>query len=78
MNAETPILKAKDAPDLGSFDWADPFRLSQQLTEDERMIQTAPRPMPRKSWPRASSTPLPMKPPTSRSLPKWATWACWA
>ncbi|MBM2292047.1 acyl-CoA dehydrogenase [Sulfitobacter pseudonitzschiae] len=39
MNAETPILKAKDAPDLGSFDWADPFRLSQQLTEDERMIQ---------------------------------------
>ena len=39
MNAETPILKAKDAPDLGSFDWADPFRLSQQLTEDERMVQ---------------------------------------
>ena len=41
MNAETPILKAKDAPDLGSFDWADPFRLSQQLSEDERMIQSS-------------------------------------
>lgn len=41
MNAEAPILKAKDAPDLGSFDWADPFRLLQQLSEDERMIQSS-------------------------------------
>jgi glutaryl-CoA dehydrogenase len=41
MNAETKILKAKDAPDLGSFDWADPFRLSEQLSEDERMIQSS-------------------------------------
>lgn len=39
MNAEAPILRAKDAPDLGSFDWADPFRLETQLTEDERMIR---------------------------------------
>ncbi|MFK7745760.1 MAG: acyl-CoA dehydrogenase [Roseobacter sp.] len=39
MNAEAPILKAKDAPDLGVFDWADPFRLNAQLQEDERMIQ---------------------------------------
>ncbi|MGA9409371.1 MAG: acyl-CoA dehydrogenase [Roseobacter sp.] len=39
MNAETPILKAKDAPDLGAFEWSDPFRLSEQLAEDERMIQ---------------------------------------
>jgi len=39
MNAEAPILKAKDAPDLGSFDWSDPFRLDTQLTEDERMIR---------------------------------------
>ncbi|WP_439149093.1 acyl-CoA dehydrogenase [Sulfitobacter sp.] len=43
MNAEAPILKAKDAPDLGSFDWADPFRLTDQLTEDERMIQDSAR-----------------------------------
>lgn len=35
---ETPTLKAKDAPDLGPFDWADPFRLTDQLEEDERMI----------------------------------------
>ncbi|MEQ3708348.1 MAG: acyl-CoA dehydrogenase [Tateyamaria sp.] len=41
MNAEAKILKAKDAPDLGSFDWADPFRLSEQLSEDERMIQSS-------------------------------------
>ncbi len=41
MNAEAKILKAKDAPDLGSFDWADPFRLSEQLSEDERMIQAS-------------------------------------
>ena len=39
MNAEAPILKAKDAPDLGTFDWSDPFRLDSQLTEDERMIR---------------------------------------
>ncbi|MGC1503109.1 MAG: acyl-CoA dehydrogenase [Sulfitobacter sp.] len=39
MTAETPALRAKDAPDLGSFDWADPFRLDSQLTEDERMIR---------------------------------------
>ena len=41
MNAEQNVLKAKDAPDLGSFDWADPFRLSDQLSEDERMIQAS-------------------------------------
>jgi glutaryl-CoA dehydrogenase len=39
MNIETPVLKAKDAPDLSRFDWSDPFRLSAQLSEDERMIQ---------------------------------------
>lgn len=41
MNVETPILKAKDAPDLGAFDWADPFRLAAQLSEEERMIQAS-------------------------------------
>ncbi|APX10816.1 acyl-CoA dehydrogenase [Tateyamaria omphalii] len=41
MNIETKILKAKDAPDLGSFDWADPLRLADQLQEDERMIQAS-------------------------------------
>ncbi len=41
MNAEAKILNAKDAPDLGSFDWADPFRLADQLNEDERMIQAS-------------------------------------
>ncbi len=33
--------KAKDAPDLNRFDWADPFLLASQLTEDERMFADA-------------------------------------
>ncbi len=44
MNAPTkPTLRAKDAPDLGSFDWEDPFRLTDQLEEDERMIAASAR-----------------------------------
>ncbi|WP_371224166.1 acyl-CoA dehydrogenase [Roseovarius sp. 2305UL8-3] len=38
MSLDTPKLTAKDAPDLGTFDWADPLRLSDQLDEDERMM----------------------------------------
>ncbi|WP_170557317.1 acyl-CoA dehydrogenase [Ruegeria atlantica] len=40
MNAPNtkPTLRAKDAPDMGTFSWDDPFRLTDQLTEDERMI----------------------------------------
>ena len=41
VNVETKVLKAKDAPDLGAFNWEDPLRLSDQLQEDERMIQSA-------------------------------------
>ncbi|NHB76919.1 acyl-CoA dehydrogenase [Rhodobacter calidifons] len=40
---DTPKLKAKDAPDLGRFDWEDPFRLNDQLTEEERMLRDAAR-----------------------------------
>jgi len=29
-----PALKPKDAPDLNRFDWDDPFRLNDQLSED--------------------------------------------
>ena len=36
-------LKPKDAPDLGRFDWEDPFRLNDQLTEEERAIRDAAR-----------------------------------
>ncbi|MBA4490432.1 acyl-CoA dehydrogenase [Paracoccus sp. S1E-3] len=36
-------LKPKDAPDLGRFDWEDPFRLDDQLTEEERAIRDAAR-----------------------------------
>ena len=38
-----PTLKPKDAPDLGRFDWTDPFRLADQLTEEERMLSEAAR-----------------------------------
>ncbi|MGA1268692.1 MAG: acyl-CoA dehydrogenase, partial [Gemmobacter sp.] len=38
-----PALKPKDAPDLGRFGWEDPFRLEDQLTEDERMMRDAAR-----------------------------------
>lgn len=41
VNVETKVLKAKDAPDLSAFNWEDPLRLSDQLQEDERMIQSA-------------------------------------
>ena len=41
MTDTKPTLRAKDAPDLSSFDWTDPFRLSDQLSEDERMIADA-------------------------------------
>ena len=33
-----PALKEKDAPDLGRFDWADPLRMADQLSDDERMM----------------------------------------
>ncbi|MDJ0630246.1 MAG: acyl-CoA dehydrogenase [Rhodobacter sp.] len=42
MNVAAKI-KAKDAPDMGRFDWEDPFRLEDQLTEDERMLRDAAR-----------------------------------
>ena len=41
--SDRPKLKAKDAPDLGRFDWQDPFRLMDQLTEEERMLAEAAR-----------------------------------
>jgi len=37
MNVQSP-LKAKDAPDLSSFAWDDPFLLDRQLEDDERLI----------------------------------------
>jgi glutaryl-CoA dehydrogenase len=43
MNVSTPTLRAKDAPNLDTFDWEDPFRLGDQLTEEERMIADSAR-----------------------------------
>ena len=36
-------LKANDAPDLARFNWEDPFRLNDQLNEEERMLRDAAR-----------------------------------
>ncbi|MFN4158681.1 MAG: acyl-CoA dehydrogenase [Gemmobacter sp.] len=41
--ATPPKLKTKDAPDLGRFDWSDPFRLEDQLTDEERMLRDGAR-----------------------------------
>ena len=41
--SDKPKLKAKDAPDLGRFDWQDPFRMEDQLTEEERMLRDGAR-----------------------------------
>ena len=40
---DKPKLKPKDAPDLGRFDWQDPFRLDDQLSEEERMLRDGAR-----------------------------------
>jgi glutaryl-CoA dehydrogenase len=41
MTMQKPIVKSKDAPDLGVFSWSDPFYLEQQLSEEERMLKDA-------------------------------------
>lgn len=38
---DTKPLKPKELPDLSSFDWADAFRLEDQLSEEERMLRDA-------------------------------------
>ena len=43
MLDDKPSLRAKDMPDLSSFDWQDAFRLDDQLSEDERMIRDSAR-----------------------------------
>lgn len=39
----TANLKPKEMPSLSSFDWEDPFRLDDQLSDDERMIRDSAR-----------------------------------
>lgn len=43
MTAERPSIRDKDRPDLGQFSWKDAFRLDDQLTEEERMVQDTAR-----------------------------------
>ena len=41
--SDKPKLKPKDAPDLGQFDFQDPLRMDQQLSDEERMLRDAAR-----------------------------------
>lgn len=43
MKDNVDRLKPKDAPDLSSFDWSDPFYLNDQLTDEERMLSDSAR-----------------------------------
>ncbi|MGB0830714.1 MAG: acyl-CoA dehydrogenase [Paracoccaceae bacterium] len=43
MKDATDVISAKDRPNLSSFDWKDPFNFSDQLTEEERMLQESVR-----------------------------------
>ena len=43
MKDATDVIRAKDRPNLSSFDWQDPFNFSDQLTEEERMLQESVR-----------------------------------
>ncbi len=43
MTLDTPSIRRKDAPDLSDFDWQDPFRLHDQLSDEERMITDSAR-----------------------------------
>ncbi len=43
MTLQKPVTARKHAPDLDRFDWEDPFRLEDQLTEEERMLRDAAR-----------------------------------
>jgi glutaryl-CoA dehydrogenase len=38
-----PKLKPKDSPDLGRFNWQDPLRLDDQLSEEEKMLRDGAR-----------------------------------
>lgn len=49
MNDSTPIKTSGFGPDLGPFDWADPLRMEDQLTQDERMLRDAARSFAQKS-----------------------------
>tara|TARA_A200000113_G_scaffold108298_1_gene97199 strand:- start:5483 stop:6706 length:1224 start_codon:yes stop_codon:yes gene_type:complete len=39
LNVELTRLQNKDSPDLGNFDWSDPFRLSDLIADHEGMIK---------------------------------------
>ena len=43
MPKDMPHLSAKDAPDLGSFNWEDPLLLEDQLSDEELMIRDSAR-----------------------------------
>ena len=73
MTMQKPIVKDKDAPDLGVF-WSDPFYLEQQLSEEERMLMDASKPSHRKSCNHGLLKPFKTKPLKHNFLKKWEKW----
>ncbi len=61
MNQQARIKDAGHGPDLAGFDWADPLRLEDQLTEDERMLRDAARAFAEDRRHRASPPPIAMR-----------------
>ncbi|GIX14816.1 MAG: acyl-CoA dehydrogenase [Paracoccaceae bacterium] len=74
MNA--PSLKPKDqTPELDRFDWADPFRLADQLSEEERMLAEGGARLCRGPAAAAGGEGLSGGAGSSpRSLPRWGRW----
>ena len=74
MTMQKPIVKSKDAPDLGVFTWSDPFQLEQQLSEEERMLKDASKTFAHKNCSHELLKPFKMKPLNHNSLGKWEKW----
>ena len=78
MNVQIPTLKAKDKPDLGSFQWDDALLLEDQLNEEERMIRDSARAyaqeklQPRVTEAYANET---SDPSIFQEMERWACWA---
>ena len=74
MTMQKPIVKSKDAPDLGVFTWSDPFHLEQQLSEEERMLKDASQTFAQENCSHELLKPFKMKPLSHNSLGKWVKW----
>jgi len=77
MKDATDVISAKDRPNLSSFDWQDPFNFSDQLTEEERMLQESVRSFAQNELQPRILNAYRMQLLSQRFFGKWARWACW-